>query len=306
MLAVLAIAAPVFIIIAMGYVTARRAWIDEAGFRGINAFVFAVATPALLFASGTAGHSGGGRAAVAFFIAAFALYGAILVGGRLLGWSLARSGPMALDASFGNTVMMGIPIIFAAFGLQGLSILLVILALHALLLLTSGTVVAEIAVHARSKPWAVARAAAGGVLRNPIVVAVFAALAVALAGLPVPVPLRRTLEMLGAAGPPAALFALGASLTGFNIAAAWRQTSVTLALKLAVLPVLVWLCCWASGLSPLETAVATVTAALPTGANAFLMASRYRIGAAESGAAVLVSTLLSVLTLPLVLLLVRG
>ena len=112
--------------------------------------------------------------------------------------------------------------------------------------------------------------------------------------------------MLGAAGPPAALFALGASLTGFNIAAAWRQTSVTLALKLAVLPVLVWLCCWASGLSPLETAVATVTAALPTGANAFLMASRYRIGAAESGAAVLVSTLLSVLTLPLVLLLVRG
>ena len=306
MLSVLAIAAPVFIIIAMGYVTARRGWIDQAGFRGINAFVFAVATPALLFASGTAGHSGGGRAAVAFFIAAFALYGAVLLGGRLLRWPLTRSGPMALDVTFGNTVMMGIPIIFAAFGQAGLSILLVILALHALLLLTTGTVVAEIAAHARARPWAVARAAAGGVLRNPIVVAVFAALAVALAGLQVPGALRRTLEMLGAAGPPTALFALGASLTSFNIVAAWRQTSMTLLLKLAVLPVLVWLCCRLVGLSPLETAVATVTAALPTGANAFLMASRYRIGAAESGAAVLVSTALSMLTLPVVLLLMRG
>lgn len=306
MLPVLAIAAPVFIIIGMGYVTARRAWIDEAGFRGINAFVFAVATPALLFASGTAGHGGGGRAAMAFFVAAFALYGAVLAAGWWRGWPLARSGPMALDATFGNTVMMGIPLIFAAFGQPGLSILLVILALHALLLLTTGTVVAEIAAHAQARPWVVARAAAGGVLRNPIVVSVFAALVVALAGWPVPGVLRRTLEMLGAAGPPAALFALGASLTGFNIVAAWRQTSLALVLKLAVLPALVWLCCVLAGLSALETAVATVTAALPTGANAFLMASRYRAGMAESGAAVLASTALSVLTLPLVLLLMRG
>jgi predicted permease len=138
------------------------------------------------------------------------------------------------------------------------------------------------------------------------VVAVFAALAVSLLGWQVPGALRRTLEMLGAAAPPAALFALGASLTGFNIGAAWRQTGVTLVLKLAALPAAVWLCCRAGGLSPLEVAVATVTAALPTGANAFLMASRYRISAAESGAAVLVGTALSVLSLPLVLLLVRG
>ena len=38
-------------------------------------------------------------------------------------------------------------------------------------------------------------------------------------------------------------------------------------------------------------------AALPTGANAFLLAERYRIGAARSGATVLASTLLSVATL---------
>jgi malonate transporter and related proteins len=305
MLAVLAIAAPVFVVIGLGYLTARRGWIDAAGFRGLNTFVFGVATPALLFASGTAGHGGSTRAALAFFAAAFLLYGAVLLAGARAGWPLARSGPMALDVTFGNTVMMGIPIVFAAFGQEGLAILMLILGLHALLLLTTGTIIAEIAAQTGARPWAMARAAAGGVARNPIVVAVFAALAVSLLGLPVPPVLRASLEMLGAAAPAAALFALGASLTGFNLAAAWAQTGTTLALKLAALPLLVWLLGWAAGLSPLEHAVATVTAALPTGANAFMLASRYRVGMAESGAAVLASTALSLLTVPLVLWFVR-
>ena len=40
-----------------------------------------------------------------------------------------------------------------------------------------------------------------------------------------------------------------------------------------------------------------LTAALPTGANAYLLAQRYRIEADRSGATVLVTTALSVLTL---------
>ena len=68
-------------------------------------------------------------------------------------------------------------------------------------------------------------------------------------------------------------------------------------LKLLAMPALVWLVAWAMALSPLETAVAVMAAAMPTGANAFLMAQRYQVGAARSGATVLVSTVLSVVTL---------
>lgn len=63
------------------------------------------------------------------------------------------------------------------------------------------------------------------------------------------------------------------------------------------MPALVWLVAWAMALSPLETAVAVMAAAMPTGANAFLLAQRYQVGAARSGATVLVSTVLSVVTL---------
>ena len=301
MLAVLAAVAPVFVVVGLGWLCAWRGMIDAAGFRGLNSYVFVVAIPALLFSSGTAGHVGGGPAGVAFFAAAFMVYFAVLLGGRALGLGLRRSGPMALDATFGNTVMMGIPLIFAGFGQAGLSILLVIIALHSLLLLTTATVVAELAQNARAKPLALLGASVWGVLRNPIVVSVVAAQLWTLFGLPVPEVLRRCLDLLGAAGPPTALFCLGASLLGFNLAAAWRQMAATVVLKLLVLPLLVFGLCRLMGLSGLETAVATTIAALPTGANAFLLSSRYGTGSAESGAAVLVSSVLSVVTLAVVL-----
>jgi len=72
------------------------------------------------------------------------------------------------------------------------------------------------------------------------------------------------------------------------------------------MPLLVWGLCFVFGLGALETAVAVTTAALPTGANAFLLARRYAIGAETSGATVLVSTLISVLTLAMVLAGFRG
>ena len=72
-------------------------------------------------------------------------------------------------------------------------------------------------------------------------------------------------------------------------------------LAVAALPVLVFAICRVMGLSPLETAVATTIAALPTGANAYLLSSRYGTGSAESGAAVLVSSVLSVVTLAVVM-----
>ncbi|MFL1460600.1 AEC family transporter [Roseococcus sp. DSY-14] len=292
---VLAIAAPVFLVIGAGYLAAARGLVDPAGFRGLNAFAFNLAAPALLFAGGTAGHAGGGGAALAFFLGAAALYlPTLLLARPRLG--LARAGTLALDATFGNTVMMGIPLVAAAFGQAGLAILVAILALHSMVILGTATVVAEVAAHPGARPWSLLRATLGGVLRNPIVMAVLLALVWSSLALPVPGPLRRTLELLGAAAPPVSLFCLGGSLAAFRATGAAR-TGLVAALKLLALPLLVWGFCRALALPPLDTAVAVVTAALPTGANAFLMARRYATGAEESGAAVLVTTALAIGTL---------
>lgn len=294
---ILEVVAPVFAIIALGYGAARLRWVDAAGFKGLNQFVFSLAAPALLFAGGTSGQGAAGGAAFAFFLGSTGLYAACLLLGRAgLRLPLGEAGLFALNCTFGNTVMMGIPLIAAAFGQAGLAVLIGILALHSMVLLGLGTIVAEVGVNAQAPLGRVLRATLAGVLRNPIVMAVVLALAWSALGLPVPGVLRRTLDLLGAAGPPVALFVLGGSLLGFNAVEAWRETALTVVLKLAAMPLLVWGVARWLGLGPLETAVAVVTAALPTGANAFMLARRYAVGADRSGAAVLVSTALSVLT----------
>ncbi|MDO9708704.1 AEC family transporter [Paracraurococcus lichenis] len=301
MQAILSVVAPVFLIIGLGWLSARRGLVDKAGFAGLNRSAFTFCAPALLFLGGTSGQAGGGRTALAFFLGAALLYAGLLVLARRR-LPLGEAGALALDATYGNAVMMGIPLILAAFGEQALGLLLAVIALHSMLMLGAATIVAEIGLHARA-PWQrVLRATVLGVVRNPVVMAVVAALAWRLLGLP-PLTglLRRTLEMLGAATPPAALFCLGGSLLGFDARGAWRTTLLIAGLKLLALPALVWAIARLLGLSPLETAVAVVAAALPTGANAFMLAQRYRLDEARSGATVLVSTAASVVTLSLLI-----
>ncbi len=307
MVAVLGVVGPVFVVIALGWAAARWGFVDAAGFRGLNGFTFLLAAPALLFLGGTTGPRGGGAAALAFFLGTAAVYAGVLLAARRGRWRgtrmpLGPAGMLALDATYGNTVMMGIPLVTAAFGNQALAVLLAILALHSMLLLGAATVVAEIGLHAHA-PWRrVLRATLLGIGRNPVVMAVVAALLWRLLGLPAPAGAARlTLEMLGAAVPPVALFCLGGSLVALRPGAAWRETAAACTLKLLVQPAAVWLVALALALPPMETAVTVLVAAMPTGANAYLLAQRYAIGAERSGATVLVSTVLSVLTLSLLL-----
>lgn len=302
MTTILGVVAPVFAIVALGWFAASRRLVDESGFRGLNGFTFNLAAPALLFASGTSAHHGGGAAALLFFAGSVLIFGAgVLVARHVLTKELGAASLFALNAAFGNTVMMGIPLIAAAYGQPGLAILIAILALHSMVLLGLATVVAEIGLNASASWRRVLRATVLGVVRNPVVMSVMAAFFWHLLDLPLPGPVRRTLELLGAAAPATALFCLGGSLAGFSTAGAWREVAWLSGLKLLAMPLLVWVLCALFGLSALETAVAVTTAALPTGANAFLLARRYALGAEASGATVLVSTLISVLTLAAVL-----
>ena len=179
--------------------------------------------------------------------------------------------------------------------------LLAILALHSLVLLGVATVVAEIGLHARA-PWRrVLRATMPGVLRNPIVMAVAVALAWRLLGLPLPGFVRRALELLGAAGPPVALFCLGGSLAALDPRAAWRETLAAGSLKLFAMPALVAVFAHAAGVTGLAFKVVVLASAMPTGANAFMLARRFATMAEASASTVVASTAVSVVTLSFLL-----
>jgi hypothetical protein len=295
---ILEVVAPVFALIALGYFAIRRRFIDEAALKGMTLFVFGLAAPALLFAGGTRPHEGGGGAAVAQIGGSVLVYFAVvLLARRMMRQSPAEAALFGLSCVFGNSVMMGVPIIVAAYGEAGVPPLLAILALQTIALLGLATVMTEIGLHAAA-PWKqLLRATLTGIGRNPVVLAVIAALIWSALSLPVPGVMRRTLEFLGGAAPPLALFCLGGGLAGMSAVAMWRQTLGITFVKLLLLPAVVAAIGIAMALPPIDLAVAVTMAAMPTGANAFILARRYATGADQSGSAVVVSTALSVITL---------
>jgi malonate transporter and related proteins len=302
MFIVLGILLPVFGLIAIGYGMARTPLLKTEGVRGLGSFVYYVALPALLFRSTATpppGESGGSAIIAAFFGGAVILFvlGMLLARVRFA-MSLSEQGVVGINASFGNSVQMGVPLVLAAFGPAGMHAMALVIALQSVILLTLATIVVELGGAAMGRS---IRAVLKALVTNPIIMAIVTGFLWREAGLALPTALMRLIDLLADGASPCALFALGASLAGFRLTADLGDIALLVALKLVVQPVVVWLFARALGLAPLDLAVLTVAAALPIGMNAFIMAQRYQLYVAQSASAVVLSNLLSVLTLGAVL-----
>ncbi len=300
---------PVFVLIAIGFVAARRALLGAEGIRALSDAAFLIFMPALLF--GAIARVDFDRltpgASLAYYSVGLPLFAVVLGVQFARGRGAAAATLQALSAVFGNTVMLGIPVVRLAYGETGLAFLLTIIAWHALVFLTLGTLVLETSLagarNGERRSWPTLGAhllqVARSALIHPVVLPILAGLAWSAMHWPVPVPLDHSLAMLGAAATPLCLVLLGASLAQFDLRAGLAAAARLTVVKSVAYPLLVWVAgAWLFRLDALPLAVATVTAALPTGANVYLFAQRYEAQVGEVSATVALSTLSAALTLP--------
>ncbi len=301
------IVAPIFALVALG--AGARFWrlMDVPGLRALNDLTFYLLIPALLFGAVVQVPAAQSiDVALTYFAGCLLVFAAGLwLARRVLGAGLAQASVIGLNCAYGNTVMLGVPLVSAAFGPEGVAILLPIIALHTVVLLPLASVLIEAdASGAGHKVTKVLRTLPS-LLQNPIIVAIALAALWRGLGVPVPEPVQRLVAMLGAAGPTLALFTLGASLPDFATQGSVRETGLATVLKLGVLPLLVWAFAHLVGLGSMQTAVAVMTAGTPTGANAFFLARRTGTLASATAGTVVVSTALSILTLSALLAMLR-
>jgi malonate transporter len=306
---VLASLIPVFFLIGLGYMAGRLRWIRDGAVEDLSNLVFLLLIPALLFRTMSAVHvqTLDVRPLVAYFLAAGGL---LSVGIAWRGFN-RRSVVLAFSGVFSNMVMIGITLVELAYGQQGLVTLLTLVSVHALILLTGATVVLELVVarevhrKATDNPLPHLMATTRSVLRSalihPVPLPIIGGLLFAQTGWVLPAVIDKPLQLLGSAFGPLALVLLGITLAhtpmkGHLQTAMWSTLSKNL-----VLPVLVGLSARAYGISGLPLTVLVVTAALPTGANAFLFAQRYQVEQASTTASIGVSTVLALITLSLVM-----
>ena len=306
---VIASLTPVFLLVSLGYFAGRRGWIREAAVKDLSNLVFLLLIPALLFRtmSGVRLETLDMRPLLAYFPAALLLL-AVSIAWR--GFNRA-SVVMALGGVFSNMVMIGITLVELAYGKAALVTLLTLVSVHALILLTVGSVVLELAVAAEARSGgqraphvlATAWSAFKGALIHPIPMPIACGLLFAQTGWVLPAVVDKPLQLLGNAFGPIALVLVGITLARTPLTGHWRQALWITASKNLLLPLLVGLSAWAWGIQGLPLTVLVVAAALPIGANVFLFAQRYDVARELTTASMGLSTALALLSLSAVMLL---
>jgi len=299
--------APVFLLIAAGFVAGRREWIRADAVKDLSNLVFLLLIPALLFRTMSNVHVEqlDLRPLAAYFLAALALLGVSMV---LRGFN-CRSVVLGLAGVFSNMVMIGITLIGLAYGQQGLVTLLTLVSVHALILLTVGSIVLELAAARAARQsggeaphvLATAWSAFKGSLIHPIPLPIMCGLLFAQTGWALPGVVDKPLQLLGNAFGPLSLVLVGVSLARTPMAGHWSPALVVTLSKNLVLPLLVGLSAWAFGITGLQLAVMVVAAGLPIGANVFLFAQRYNVVQDLTTASMGVSTVVSLFTLSLLM-----
>jgi len=306
MRAVIQVVLPVFGIMLAGYLAGRFRVLGPASSEALNRFVYFVALPALFFVSLSrtpVSEALNGPFLIAFgggLLAAFAL--AVVVGRRLFPNRLAAIGLQGLSANFSNTGYLGVPLLLIVFGEAGKLPGIVGTVIMGAVVMAIGIAIVEVDLNRGGHPLRVLRQVATAVLRSPLVLSAAAGLTASFVGWPLPGPLATFCDILGAAAAPCALFAIGLFLVGRAPHTGIGEVAWVVSIKLLVQPLVTW---WLAyrvlEMESVWAAAAVIQGALPTGALVFVLSQQYGIYVQRATAAIMVSTLLSVVTLSLLL-----
>jgi predicted permease len=299
---------PVFALILTGFICARRGILGPAATDSLNAFVVWLALPALLFQA-MAGIDWAGLDHPGF-LAAFS-------GGMALTFLLSfLLGPLSrrpahhrladrsiegLDAAYANTGFMGIPLCLVALGHAALVPAVIATILTACVLFAGAIVLIETDLHEEPRLGATLRKVGLALLRNPLVASPLLGLAAALlhgtTHMPLPPLLFRFTSLLGAAASPCALVTIGLFLAQSETAKETGIITRLVALKLLVQPAITFLLAFrVFDMPALWADTALLLSALPIGTGPFMLAKLYNREAAVTSRAILVSTVLSLVT----------
>ena len=163
-------------------------------------------------------------------------------------------------------------------------------------------VLLEIDRHSHQSAVTIAGKVVRGLVLNPLILSASCGLAWNALALPMPVALSTFLDLMGDTAGPCALFAMGLFLVGKPLRHGLGEVVWVSLVKLIVMPAVTW---WLAFdvfvLDPFWARSAVLLAALPTGALVFVVAQRYEVYTQRAISAILINTVLSVITLSILL-----
>ncbi len=294
---------PFFAVIGLGFGAGRLGLFGPEATAWLTKFVFYFALSAMLFgfsANLSIGELFDARGFAAYLWACLMMYGLVMAVAFARRRPLAEATIEAHTATIGNTGFLGVPMLVVLLGPESVPPVLMILTIDLVIFSSLFVMLITLAREGRISP-ELPRMLALAVLKNPMVMAMVAGLAWAATGLGLAGPVDEFMTLLGAAATPCALFAIGASLADKKVERLGVVTWLCVG-KLVLHPSLVAVATLlVFGVDPFMAGVMIAAAALPVAGNVFILAQQYQVGPARVSAAILISTIVSIATIPVVI-----
>lgn len=285
----------------------KRGLFSQSGVDDLIRFIFYLAVPSLLFRTSASGVMAErlelgivlayyGVGILVFFAAYFIL--------KSKGHEQAVVG--AMSGCFSNLALIGLPIVQTAYEPAALVPLMTLITFNAMILFTLPCILIESGRNPNANLFNIIKNGVISALSNPLVIALVSGWLFAQFTIEMPIILDRITELLSQAAAPCALFAVGAGMARYSFRLEETRSPVLIAstVKLIIMPFLVWLVCtYIIQATPLWTMIATLAAGMPTGANPFILATRYQTSDRVAGNAILITTGLGLFSLSAFLLL---
>lgn len=285
---IFSIMAPVLVCSALGFLWARKGFAFDAEF--VSRLVMNIGAPCLMLSTMSSVELDFAmfqRTALACVLVTLcmALLGVLIP--RACGHDIRAYLPSFMFPNVGN---MGLPICMLAFGDQGLALALAFFMMLSIAHFPVGTLLAG-------------GKEAGGIkaiVRMPIMYAVLLAVILVWQEWRLPAPVANSVRLIGGMSIPLMLIALGVSLQRLQVGQ-WRQALMYSVLRIGGGLLAGLAVCALLGLTGTERGVVLLQASMPVAVFNYLFAERYRRQPEAVAGMVVMSTLMSFVTLPLML-----
>jgi malonate transporter and related proteins len=302
MLAIVNVITPIFALMALGYCAVRFKLFPAEGIKSLIAFVNNFATPCLLFYSILTSDF---RSAFNLAIIGPFYLGALIcfVLGIFIGIRFFRNTPgegvsAGFSAMFTNTVLVGLPIIQRAYGLDAMPVVLSIIGIHGAILLTLAMLTIELVRRDGQPLGKTIVVALRRIVSNPLIWGIAAGIICAFLDVTLIEPADAFFSMMGQAVVPAALFGIGGALNEYRLSDNWGQALVVSLIKLVVHPAIAYvLMVWVLRVDLEIARYGILLSAMPSGINSYVFATYYNRGVSVAANTILIATIASAATI---------
>jgi predicted permease len=290
---------PIFLAAGSGYLLSKFLHVNP---RHLSQVIFYVFSPCLIFSLIVNSNLSNGDILrmLAFAAGTSLLVGTLaLAAGRLLKLERRMLAAVILTSMFMNAGNFGLSLTMFAFGQSALAYASLYFVTNSMLIYSVGVIIASMGRTSFTQ-------ALLNLVKIPAIYAVVLAFVFLSAGWQLPLPLDRTVTLLGEAAIPTSLVLLGLQFPSMRWAGRYLPLTLTNVLRLLVSPAIALGLSLIFGLQGAARQAGIIESAMPTAVMTTVVATEFDTEPAYVTSAVFITTLLSALTLTPLLAYLRG